>query len=309
MKKLINESENLSSEVSDKDLNNSVTDEFGVRYSKDGKKLLNANVLNCSSYAIKEGTLTICDVAFRFCSSLQSVIIPDSVRTIGNGAFCFCSSLQNVTIPDSVTSIGNGAFGYCSSLQSVTIPDSVTSIGNATFYFCSSLQNVTIPDSVTSIGDYAFDGCSSLQNRTISESMMEKIINEYEIWPVVTDEDLNNSVTDEFGVKYSKDGKRLLNAGNLNCSSYPIKEGTRIICYKAFSFCSSLQSVTFPDSVTTIGDYAFEYCSSLQIFIIPKSIEHIGINPFYGCNIKTFKCLSNFYEYDGYSLYSKHKEI
>ena len=44
-----------------------------------------------------------------------------SVTSIGNRAFEYCSSLQSVTIPNSVTSIGNRAFEYCSSLQSVTI--------------------------------------------------------------------------------------------------------------------------------------------------------------------------------------------
>ena len=128
--------------------------------------------------------------AFHDCSSLTSIIIPNSVTSIGGGTFQGCSSLtsivvesgntmydsrencnaiietasntliagcQSTTIPNSVTSIGNEAFRGCASLTAVTIPNSVTSIGKWAFSGCSSLTSVTIPNSVTSIGNYAFD--------------------------------------------------------------------------------------------------------------------------------------------------------
>ena len=82
-----------------------------------------------------------------------------SVTSIGDGAFRYCSSLTSVTIPNSVTSIGNFAFNECSGLTSVTIPNSVISIGNYAFNECSGLTSVTIPNSVTSIGYYAFRYC------------------------------------------------------------------------------------------------------------------------------------------------------
>ena len=96
--------------------------------------------------------------AFRDCSGLTSVTIPNSVTSIGDYAFRDCSGLTSVTIPNSVTSIGNWAFFGCSGLTSVTIPNSVTSIGDRAFFGCSGLTSVTIPNSVTSIGGSAFDG-------------------------------------------------------------------------------------------------------------------------------------------------------
>ena len=109
--------------------------------------------------------------AFKGCSSLTSVTIPNSVTSIGDSAFEACSSLTSVTIPNSVTSIGGFAFSSCRSLTSVTIPSSVTRIGGYAFKGCSSLTSVTIPNSVTSIGDSAFEACSSLTSVTISKSV------------------------------------------------------------------------------------------------------------------------------------------
>ena len=73
----------------------------------------------------------------------QGVLVFDDVVTsIGDYAFRDCTSLTSVTIPDSVTSIGNYAFAYCSSLTSVTIGNGVTSIGERAFYNCTSLESV-----------------------------------------------------------------------------------------------------------------------------------------------------------------------
>ena len=107
---------------------------------------------------------TIGGEAFNVCSSLASIVIPDSVTSIVNYAFYGCSSLASVTIPDSVTEIGLGAFYGCLSLASVTIPESVTSIGEDAFKYCSSLTSIVIPDSVTEIGEDAFWECSSLES-------------------------------------------------------------------------------------------------------------------------------------------------
>ena len=82
--------EDLSTKVTEEDLNEAITDEFGVKYSKDGRKLLKAPYELDSTYSIKEGVKIICEKAFFCCGSLSSVIIPDSVSRIGNGAFENC---------------------------------------------------------------------------------------------------------------------------------------------------------------------------------------------------------------------------
>ncbi|MBR5803496.1 MAG: leucine-rich repeat domain-containing protein, partial [Bacteroidaceae bacterium] len=84
-----------------------------------------------------------------------------SVTSIGESAFRFCSSLTSITIPEGVTSIELYAFDGCTSLTSITIPKSVTKIGEYAFNDCSSLASITIPEGVTSIGYKAFSGCTN----------------------------------------------------------------------------------------------------------------------------------------------------
>ena len=109
--------------------------------------------------------------AFRNCTSLTSVTIPNGVTSLGERAFYNCRSLTSVTIPNSVTSISNEAFLQCTGLTSVTIPDSVTSISGYVFEYCHGLTSVTIGSGVTSIGGYVFDRCSSLTSVTINATI------------------------------------------------------------------------------------------------------------------------------------------
>ena len=109
--------------------------------------------------------------AFRDCTSLTNITIPNSMMEICDEAFYACSSLINVTIPNSVTSIGTRSFFKCSNLTCVSIGNLVTSIGSSAFYGCLGLTNVSIGNSVTNIGINAFNGCSGLTSVTIPNSV------------------------------------------------------------------------------------------------------------------------------------------
>ena len=129
---------------SEDNLKDAIEDEYGVKYSRDGKKLLKASSsFREKEYVVREGTEVICDGAFRDCRFLKSVTIPNSVTSIGDYTFYCCKYLQSITIPNSVTSIGDYAFEKCEYLQSVTIPNSVTNIGDSAFDGCTHLDELS----------------------------------------------------------------------------------------------------------------------------------------------------------------------
>lgn len=132
------EEEVWSTEATEKDLKNAVEESFfGVKYSKDWKRLLWApSGLIYGEYSIRKGVKVIGNSAFLGCESLTNINIPNSVTNIGDGAFSGCNSLTSINIPNSVTYIGNSAFRECESLTNINIPNSVTNIGNNAFYCC-----------------------------------------------------------------------------------------------------------------------------------------------------------------------------
>ena len=114
--------------------------------------------------------------------------------------------------------------------------------------------------------------------------MNNPLISEYIESIKHSEDNLKDAIEDEYGVKYSRDGKKLLKASSsLREKEYVVREGTEVICDYAFWLCESLQSITIPNSVTSIGDDAFYSCESLQSIIIPNSVTKIGDGAFYSC--------------------------
>lgn len=104
-----------------------------------------------------------------------------------------------------------------------------------------------------------------------------------EISTEVTEDDLAEAIEDEYGVKYSKDGKRLLEAVKNLEGEYRIRIGTICICDYAFVDCLSLKAVDIPNSVTKIGESAFNECIGLKSIVIPKGVTKIWERTFYSC--------------------------
>ena len=217
---------------------------------------------------------SIGEYAFRYCTNLTSVTIPESVTSIGASAF-ECSGLTSITIPNSVTRIDVSAFQGCGLLASITIPESVTSIGSNAFYLTAWYDNlpdglvyagkvvykykgtmpegteIVIENGTLGITGSAFSGCTGLTSVTIPESVTS----------------INNSVF----------------SGCSNMTSVTILGSVTSIGDKAFQGCSSLTSITITNSMTYIGEYAFDGCSGLTYITIPNSVTYIGDYAFFAC--------------------------
>jgi len=158
----------ISTDVTDEDLVEAIEDEYGVKYSKDGKRLLKAYSKLNGEYHIRKGTICICFSAFENCAGLTGVVIPEGITEIGDFAFSNCPSLENILVSadnPSYVSINNCClskdlrrliFGCRSSI----IPDGVSMIEWDAFRDCAGLTSIRIPDSVTAIGVSAFYGCN-----------------------------------------------------------------------------------------------------------------------------------------------------
>lgn len=243
-----------------------------------------------TSVVIPNSVTSIGVWAFGGCTSLTNITIPNSVTSIGEYAFEWCTSLTNITISNSVTSIGNSAFMYCSSLTSISIPNSVTSIGNDAFSGCTSLSNITIPNSVTTIGLNAFSGCASLTSITIPNSVISIGYGVFSGCTSMTSVTLSNSITSIEGATFF---------GCTSLTNITIPNSVTTIGLNAFSGCTSLTSITIPDSVTTIGNSAFSGCTSLASVIISNSVTSIGGDSFSGdTNILSIIVLSGNPVYD-----------
>ena len=273
-KKPAHKVEVLSTKKTEEDLINSFTDEYGVKYSRDRKRLLEANSGLRGGYLVKNGTQVICNNAFLFCESLSSIAIPDSVTSIGGSAFGNCESLKSIVIPTGVTSIGDRAFENCKFLSSIVIPDSVTRIGDCAFGGCESLSSIVIPTGVTSIRDSAFENCKSLSSIVIPDSVTSIECDAFWGCESLSSIVIPDSVT-SIGDHAFSDCESL--------SSIVIPNSVTRIGYGAFGGCESLSSIVIPTGVTSIRDSAFENCKSLSSIVIPDSVTSIECDAFWGC--------------------------
>lgn len=173
----------------------------------------------------------------------------------------------------------------------ITCAIDITHIGERAFEKCASLTSITIPQSVIDIGSYAFLGCTGLMKVHIVNIDAWCRINFHGAFSnplyyggglyldgnLVESVVIPDDVTDISNVFY-------------NCTSLEtvtIPSGITSIGSSAFYGCSSLTDINLPDSITEIGHSAFYNCASLANITIPSGVINMSIAAFYGCSSLT----------------------
>ena len=246
---LVEMDEARSLEVTANDLANAWTDEFGVQYSADRKRLLKVpheikdNSKRVPSilyeYSIKEGTEIICDSAFERCAVLTKINIPNGVTHIGRYAFWCCQGIESLVLPDSVTVVEQGAFYECIRIKTIELSNNIKTIGHNAFEACTSLESITIPDGVTELGNYVFQNCYKLHSVTL---------------PV----GINNIGDASFAACYSLD-------------EIVIPRAVVNIGANAFLQCGRLNKIWFSEDLTLIDPSVFIGCTKLEYIFIPDN--------------------------------------
>lgn len=242
---------------------------------------------------IPKGVKTIGAGAFK-ASTIEKVIIPNSVTMIEKEAFQNCLELTEIEIPGSVTELGQSAFQGCSSLYRVELHSGVY-IHMSVFADCSSLEEVIIPEGTYSIGHYAFMNCTSLEIIDLPESVnfigggcFENCTSlETILFPTNDFFSGRNAFNNTLWMNNQEGDYVIINHTLIryqgNESSITIPDSITVIGDSAFENCTFITNVNIPMGVTEIGNSAFSDCSSLKEIVVPDSVERIGSTAFYGC--------------------------
>ena len=232
------------------------------------------------SYTVTNNSKLTVSVGSATTSISGDVVIPATVKydsleyivtSIASGGFRYCDSLTSIEIPNSVTKIENSAFYACSILTSIDIPNSVTSIGERAFYNCKGLNLMDVPDSVATIGKNAFYGIDTIfyaGNATGAPwGVFYKVI--------------RGTVKD--GDFVYADSTKSCIVGYLGSDSVIVIPNTvTAIGANAFHSYTKLTSIVIPNSVTSIGKSAFYGCKGLNPPDVPESVDIIEQYAFYG---------------------------
>ena len=195
-----------------------------------------------------------------FSGATGNLVIPARITKIEDNAFYGCSGINSISFEssDTLKSIGNYSFYQCTGLNgNLNLPSSVESIGEYAFYENTGITSLDLPDSLSSMGQYAFAYCKNLGGNVNISANLNKLEN-YSFY----------YCTKLIGVTFKS---------NYNKSTVEIGNG-------AFSSCTELQNITFPNNLLTIGQASFYSCLSLTNVYLPNSLTNIQPSAFNNCS-------------------------
>lgn len=216
--------------------------------------------------------------AFKDCSDLISIDLPNTIEDIGSNAFSGCSSLASISLPDSMTSIGSSSFEGCSSLIAVKLPNSITSIPSASFKGCLSLVSIELPCGITTIGNGAFSGCASLSSIELPSNLMSIGDSAFKGCTSLTSIELPSDLT-SIG-KYK--------GPFIDCSSLleiVLPEAVTEVPQDAFAGCTSLKEIDLSTQSTYLSGSCFSGCSALSKIGNMSSARYSDPYVFWSCNL------------------------
>lgn len=132
--------------------------------------------------------ISVANFALENNSKIRSVDFMEApdLSKIGMYAFSGCSSLESILIPDSISFVDISAFKGCTALTDVVFYGNNNSVPVECFYNCTSLKNVRLSAFLKSIQSHAFAGCTSLEYLELLDTVKYIAPNAFENDPNLT---------------------------------------------------------------------------------------------------------------------------
>ena len=291
-----------------------------------------SNCRSLTSITLPDTLTSIGISAFEDCRSLVSITLPDTLTSIGISAFDNCFSLASITLPNTITSIGNFAFSSCSSLTSITLPNSLTSIGIGAFGGCYILTSITcLATTPPTLGANAFDGtnnCPIYVPWSADHSVYNSYVSSWSQYAsrivemdgpgslkITTNGSCSVILTNSNSQTYTWNLSNGLNEYYGDVSGFALNEITGIkagtnqyqiytidafyltslitLSQAAFLGCTSLTSITLPNSLVEIQNQVFDSCNNLTSITLPNSITFIGAAAFSNSDLTSINIPEN----------------
>ena len=218
---------------------------------------------------IPEGVDSIGAWAFRGCYRLKSVALPVSLVNVGEGAFGSCRSLERIHFPSQNCNIGNSVFSGCSQLREVVLPSQSSKLGEMCFYNDSNLLSITMPGYMESIQRSCFEYCISLKSIVIPAGVRLIRLSAFSHCESLAECSFTTpSTLDSIeGTAFSNDSSLV----RIDLSQTKL----RVLERAMFNGCVSLEEVKLPNTLKLISYYVFEH-NKLPYIVIPESVEYIS---------------------------------